>query len=119
MMLINCSFLRLRNSITFVMSTSLNVVNIAVLLDTSNNFWQLFSFCVTFFTNHWFCRILIVFFSSFADACCVVCVDAVACCFLSISSLRTTSFVFGLTSARFTPFSRAYRRAEGVALIRC
>ncbi|COQ28456.1 Uncharacterised protein [Streptococcus pneumoniae] len=36
--LMNCSFLRLRKSITFVISTSLKVVNIAVLLDTSNNF---------------------------------------------------------------------------------
>ena len=36
--LINCSFLRLRKFITFVMSTSLKVVNIAVWLETSKSF---------------------------------------------------------------------------------
>ncbi len=119
---INCSFLRLRNSITFVMN-SLNVVNIAVLFGLPLIiFWQLF-----FLSRDIFSRIALVLgfdllsFSSFADACCVVCVDAGACCFYRISSLRKGVTCFGLTSGRihtiFTSISTRRRRSINTLLI--
>src|SRR5699024_6074673 len=114
----NCFFLRLRKFITFVISTSLNVVSIAVLLDTSNNFLEavflrrdIFSL-VTGFVG--FCGAACFLGSSFYVVCAV-------CSFLlfcdgSTCSFLTTSFVCVITSHKLMPFSRVYLHTVCVAL---